>query len=119
MPTVPESTLEAKVPEDMIASFFSTQSEPSSTPSLPDERVAEDRIARYHPRDNEDRTWDVLSSFVRFLPVEGRQALAEFITTLDDAKLYGLYSHLMTCILVPSESTIFGAIFAYRTVSEL
>ncbi|KAL1966232.1 hypothetical protein VTN77DRAFT_4784 [Rasamsonia byssochlamydoides] len=105
MATAPKDKLEDEVPDVMVASFFSSQSELSTVPSLFDERAAEDRVAHYHPRNNEDRTQLVLSSFLRFLPTEGKQMLAEFIAnTVDDKTLYSLYSHLLTSILVPMKA---------------
>ena|SRR5436190_17835116 len=99
MVTAPED----EIPDAMVASFFSSESEPSTAPPEVGERATE-RVARYHPRNNEDRTKNILSSFLEFLPIEGELMLAEFIArTVDDKTLYCLSNHLLTSILIPSE----------------
>ena len=71
-----------------------------------DERTAEERLAGYHPRDKNDRTRAVLTNFLRFLPVDGKQMLAKFIASSpNDEVLYNLFRHLLTSILWPGQST--------------
>ncbi|OJD27026.1 hypothetical protein ACJ73_01588 [Blastomyces percursus] len=57
--------------------FFSDQSSLSSVPTGFDEREAELILEGYQPRDNEDRTKDVLFSFLRFLAGEGKNGFCK------------------------------------------
>ncbi|KAL1967979.1 hypothetical protein VTN77DRAFT_2396 [Rasamsonia byssochlamydoides] len=96
---------EDEVPDGMVSSFFSSQSDLSTIPAVVDARAAEDRVARYRLKNNDDRTKQVLSSFLQFLQAEGRQVLADFIAnTVDDRVLFSLYKHLLTSILVPMKA---------------
>lgn len=92
-------------PESMVSSFFNSQSKPNSVPSDVDQQAAADKVALYHPRDNDDHTKSILSSFLKYLPTEGKQSLAEFIMRdkVDDDVLYSLSNHLFSFILFPSE----------------
>ncbi|WEW58396.1 hypothetical protein PRK78_003864 [Emydomyces testavorans] len=90
-----------EVAEALIASVFSIQ---SSVPSQVDKCAAENRVASYHPQDNEDHTKEVLLSFLCFLPAEGRQMLAEAIILFDNSQLFALYKHLLTSILIPMKT---------------
>ncbi|KZF21946.1 hypothetical protein L228DRAFT_247558 [Xylona heveae TC161] len=88
-----------------VSSFFSNESSLSTVPSDFETRAACDRIASYHPRDSNDNTQKVLSSFIQYLPVEGRCLLSQFIVeTSDDGTLFDLYNHLLTTILVPMKA---------------
>lgn len=92
-------------PEDMVSSFFSSQSEPSPVPSDVDQQAAADKVSRYNPRGDDDNTEQILSSFLTFLPAEGKQILAEFVVrdSVNNNGLNSLASHLLTSILLPSE----------------
>lgn len=48
----------------------------------------------------------VLSSFLQFLPIDGRRALAEAITVFNNDTLRALSSHLVRAILIPSEFSL-------------
>lgn len=99
MTTNPEET-----PKEMVASFFSESSGAlSSVPSNFVEEEAEASINNYQPLDSNDPTKRVLSSFLQFLPTNGKRVLAEAITTFNNETLRALSSHLVTSILVPSE----------------
>jgi hypothetical protein len=103
MANAPEDN-EDEVSEAMVASFFGSESSLSTVPSAHSELTAEDRIAHYQLKDKEDHTKKVLSSFLRFLPVEGKRVFAEFIAEIaDDKTLRSLSNHLVTCVLTPSE----------------
>ena len=105
MATAPGNNPKQDTPEGMVSSFFNSQSEPSSAPSDVDQQAAADKVALYHPRDDEDNAKPIISSFLAFLPAEGKQVLAEFIMrdSVTDNVLNTLASHLLTSILVPSE----------------
>ena len=88
----------------MVASVFSEGSAPlSSVPSAFVEEEAEVRISNYQLQDSEDSTQSVLSNFIHFLPTDGKRVLAERIIICDDPTLRALSTHLITCILLPSE----------------
>ncbi|KAJ9191517.1 hypothetical protein DTO164E3_8803 [Paecilomyces variotii] len=100
MTTSPEET-----PEEMVASFFSESSGTlSSVPSDFVEEDAEAIINSYQPLKRNDPTKRVLSSFLQFLPPNGKRVLAEAITTFDNETLRVLSSHLVTCILFPMKA---------------
>ncbi|PGH07676.1 hypothetical protein GX51_01685 [Blastomyces parvus] len=88
---------------ESVKRFFNDQRPLSSVPIEFDEHEAELILEGYQPRDNKDRTKDVLSSFLRFLPGEGRTALADFIVTTgqDHETLHALSQHLKTTLLIP------------------
>lgn len=92
--------------DERIKDFFSTQNSLSNTPSQFDVEAAHNRVASYVPRDQEDRTRETLTSFLRFLPANGRHTFAGFIATLDNTGLYCLYMHLLMYLLIPSEFPI-------------
>ena len=92
--------------DDIISNFFSTESDLSSVPSCFDDRAAHKRVASYVPKEQDDQTRDVLTSFLDFLPDDSKQMLAEFVVFLDDEQLHCLYQHLLTSILMPSESNV-------------
>ena len=89
--------------DSMISNFFSTESDRSSVPSDFDSRAAHERVASYVPKAPDDHTQDVLTSFLDCLPDDSKQMLADFVVFLNDEQLYGLYQHLLTSILMPSE----------------
>ena len=91
---------------DMISNFFSTESDLSNVPSGFDVQAAHERVASYLPKAPDDHTKDVLTSFLDYLPDDGKQMLAEFVVFLNDEQLHGLYQHLLTSILMPSESNV-------------
>ncbi|KAJ9249239.1 hypothetical protein DTO207G8_6893 [Paecilomyces variotii] len=100
MTTNPEET-----PKEMVASFFSESSGAlSSVPSNFVEEEAEASINNYQPLDSNDPTKRVLSSFLQFLPTNGKRVLAEAITTFNNETLRALSSHLVTSILVPMKA---------------
>lgn len=69
-----------------------------------DARAAEGRLADYRPKNKDDRTRAVLTKFLQFLPVDGKQMLAEFIAgSPNDEILYSLFHHLLTSILWPGK----------------
>ncbi|EER42727.1 conserved hypothetical protein [Histoplasma capsulatum H143] len=88
---------------ESISSLFSDQSSLSSVPSDFNEHEAEQIVEVYRPRNNQDLTKDILSSFLRFLPAEGRTTLANFIvnTGNNHESLYSLSQHLKNAILIP------------------
>lgn len=92
--------------DDMVSNFFSTESDLSSVPSHFDDRAAHERVASYVPKGQDDQTQAVLTSFLDFLPDDVKQMLAEFVVFLDDGRLHCLYQHLLTSILMPSESNV-------------
>lgn len=92
--------------DNMISNFFSTESDLSNVPSDFDVQAAHERVASYLPKAPDDHTKDVLTSFLDYLPDDGKQMLAEFVVFLNDEQLYGLYQHLLTSILMPSESNV-------------
>ncbi|EEH10600.1 conserved hypothetical protein [Histoplasma capsulatum G186AR] len=88
---------------ESVSSLFSDQSSLSSVPSDFNEHEAEQIVEVYQPRNNQDLTKDILSSFLRFLPAEGRTTLANFIvnTGNNHESLYSLSQHLKNAILIP------------------
>jgi hypothetical protein len=89
--------------ENMIESFFSSQSDISSVTSQHDVPDAHMRLDIYQPRDRDDPTQVVLSAFLNYLPTEGRQNIAKFVHLCNDTILYELCQHLVTAILLPSK----------------
>lgn len=91
----------------MVSSFMSDSSDLSllsRTPSRSDEIHADEILARYTRRDENDRTVAVLSSFLKFLPSEGKNVLVHFIINHpDNSVLFVLCKRLQTAILSPSQ----------------
>ncbi|KAL1965851.1 hypothetical protein VTN77DRAFT_5172 [Rasamsonia byssochlamydoides] len=107
MASQPQEDWEEDPPQSMVASFFSTQSDLSSVPTLNDQRIAENKLNDYCPQEKDDATQKVLSSFLEFLPATGRQVLIQFIANIStnvDQVLYSLSNHLLTCILYPMKA---------------
>jgi hypothetical protein len=97
---------EGETPESIVANFFSSQSDLSSIPSLDDQRIAENKLNNYCPQGKYDATKNILSSFLKFLPVTGRQVLVQFIVNISsnvDRVLYALSNHLLNYVLYPSK----------------
>lgn len=78
---------------DPVATIFRDQSTQSSVPNDVDERKADRVVEGYKAKNQAHCTRDVLSSFLRFLPADGRAFFAEFIVKIsnDYETLYGLY----------------------------
>ncbi|PGH21649.1 hypothetical protein AJ80_03082 [Polytolypa hystricis UAMH7299] len=78
---------------DLVASFFSDQSSLNSVSTEVDELYADRVIEEDQAQDKDDHTKVVLSSFLRFLPIEGKATLVEFIANNGDKHetLYALY----------------------------
>ncbi|KAJ9227116.1 hypothetical protein DTO027B5_876 [Paecilomyces variotii] len=94
-----------ETPDEMVASFFSQSSGTlSRVPSTFVEEEAEASINNYQPLDRNDHTKRVLSSFLQFLPPNGKRVLAEAITTFNNETLRALSRHLVTSILLPMKA---------------
>jgi hypothetical protein len=66
---------------------------------------ARQRIRLYSPRFEGDKTQNILTCFLDFLPNESKDSLAESITAASEAALYYLSQHLCTALLIPSQTS--------------
>lgn len=97
--------LENEIQNDAVASFYRSGSDLSAALSSTDILEAELIIMDYNPINRQDKTKDVLQSFLTYLPEDGKSALAAIILehSSDHAALKGLSNHLYATILLPSK----------------
>ncbi|RQM06815.1 hypothetical protein DH86_00002800, partial [Scytalidium sp. 3C] len=99
--------LENEIQNDAVASFYRSGSDLSAALSSTDILEAELIIMDYNPINRQDKTKDVLQSFLTYLPEDGKSALAAIILehSSDHAALKGLSNHLYATILLPMKAT--------------
>lgn len=89
-------------PLSLALSEISNSPSDSSLESL--QCTAREKISRYEPSSNEDKTVKVLHSFICHLPEQGSKVLFRYIKK-NENNLAALAEHLFSTVLLPSQFT--------------